>query len=51
MSAHPYGKDVVPKLKRGRWSLSPQFRVMNQPEPLRVSDQTSWETQRGRITP
>lgn len=43
MSAHPYGKDGVPKFKRGRWSLNPQFRIMNQPEPLRISDQTSWE--------
>jgi predicted acyl esterase len=43
MSAHPYGKDQVPKLKRGRWSLNPQFRVMNQSQPLRISDQTSWE--------
>jgi uncharacterized protein len=43
MSAHPYGKDGVPKLKRGRWSLNPQFRIMNQPAPLRISDQTSWE--------
>jgi hypothetical protein len=43
MSAHPYGKDKVPTMKRGRWSLNPQFRIMNQPEPLRISDQTSWE--------
>jgi predicted acyl esterase len=43
MSAHPYGKDEVPRFKRGRWSLNPQFRIMNQPEPLRISDQTSWE--------
>jgi hypothetical protein len=43
LSAHPYGKDVVPTKKRGRWSLNPQFRIMNQPEPLRISDQTSWE--------
>ena len=43
MSAHPYGKDHVPTMKRGRWSLNPQFRIMNQPEPLRISDQTSWE--------
>ena len=43
MSAHPYGKDVLPK-KRGRhWSLNPQYRIMNQPEPVRISDQTSWE--------
>ncbi|MBV9206965.1 MAG: CocE/NonD family hydrolase [Actinobacteria bacterium] len=43
LSAHPYRKDWVPKFKRGKWSLNPQFRVMNQPEPLRISDQTSWE--------
>jgi predicted acyl esterase len=43
MSAHPYGKGQVPKMKRGRWSLNPQFRIMNQPQPLRISDQTSWE--------
>jgi uncharacterized protein len=43
MSAHPYGKDRVPVRKRGRWSLEKQFRIMNQPEPLRISDQTSWE--------
>lgn len=43
LSAHPYGKDSVPKKKRGGWSLNMQFRVMNQPEPLRISDQTSWE--------
>lgn len=43
MSAHPYGKDAVPTRKRRGWSLNPQFRVMNQPEPLRISDQTSWE--------
>jgi predicted acyl esterase len=43
LSAHPYGKDEVPTLKRGRWSLNPQFRIMNQPMPVRISDQTSWE--------
>lgn len=44
LSAHPYGKDAVPSRKRrGRWSLNPQFRIMNQPEPFRISDQTSWE--------
>jgi uncharacterized protein len=43
LSAHPYGKDQVPKKKRGGWSLNTQFRIMNQPEPLRISDQTSWE--------
>lgn len=43
LSANPYGKDRTPKKKRGGWSLNKQFRVMNQPEPLRISDQTSWE--------
>ena len=43
LSAHPYGKDSVPEKKRGGWSLNKQFRIMNQPEPLRISDQTSWE--------
>ena len=43
LSAHPYGKDAIPTKKRGRWSLNPQFRIMNQPAPLRISDQTSWE--------
>jgi predicted acyl esterase len=43
LSAHPYGKDSVPKRKRGKWSLNAQFRIMNQPAPLTISDQTSWE--------
>lgn len=43
LSAHPYGKDEVPTVKRGRWSLNFQFRIMNQSLPLRISDQTSWE--------
>lgn len=43
ISAHPYGKDALPKKTRRGWSLNPQFRIMNQPEPLRISDQTSWE--------
>ena len=43
LSAHPYGKDRVPKKRGGGWSLNKQFRIMNQPAPLRISDQTSWE--------
>lgn len=43
LSAHPYGKDAVPIKKRGGWKLSAQFRMMNQPEPFTISDQTSWE--------
>lgn len=43
LSAHPYGKDALPTKKRGSWRLNKQFRIMNQPEPLAISDQTSWE--------
>jgi predicted acyl esterase len=43
LSAHPYGKDNVPTKKGGGWKLEKQFRIMNQPEPLTISDQTSWE--------
>nr|WP_051088112.1 CocE/NonD family hydrolase [Mycobacterium sp. 155] len=43
LSAHPYGKDRVPTKKSGGWKVNKQFRIMNQPEPLRISDQTSWE--------
>lgn len=43
LSAHPYGKDAVPQRSRRGWSINAQFRIMNQPEPLEISDQTSWE--------
>jgi predicted acyl esterase len=43
LSAHPCGKDAVPRPRRGGWSLNAQFRIMNQTMPLRISDQTSWE--------
>lgn len=43
LSAHPYGKDAVPRRTRRGWRLNPQFRIMHQPSPLRISDQTSWE--------
>ncbi len=43
LSAHPYGKDAVPRRRLGGWKLNAQYRIMNQPEPLRISDQTSWE--------
>lgn len=38
LSASPYGKDALPKRKGDRWSLSSQFRIMNQPSPIRISD-------------
>jgi predicted acyl esterase len=43
LSAHPYRKDALPRRRRNGWSINPQFRVMNQSQPLRISDQTSWE--------
>ncbi|WP_239657161.1 CocE/NonD family hydrolase [Mycobacterium riyadhense] len=43
LSAHPYGKDRLPKRRRGRWSISPQFRIFRQPGPLGFSSETSWE--------
>lgn len=43
MSAHPYGKDRLPRRRRRRWSLNPQFHVMRQTGPIDISSQTSWE--------
>jgi uncharacterized protein len=39
MSAHPYGKDALPR--RGR--ASPQYRLLRQPRPVSFSAWTSWE--------
>jgi len=46
LSAHPYGKDALPRPRgrRGRrWGLSPQFRIMHLSEPLTISSETGWE--------
>lgn len=43
LSASPYGKDALPRRTRRGWTFSPQYRVMNQTEPVRFSDLTSWE--------
>ncbi|QMU80289.1 CocE/NonD family hydrolase [Streptacidiphilus sp. PB12-B1b] len=43
MSAHPYRKDALPRRTRRGWSLNAQYRIMNQPAPLRISDLTGWE--------
>ncbi len=44
LSAHPYGKDNVPRpRRRGGFALSFQFRIMNQPLPLSISSETGWE--------
>jgi predicted acyl esterase len=43
LSAHPYGKDKLPKRRGKRWSFSFQFRIMNQPQPYQISSETGWE--------
>jgi uncharacterized protein len=44
MSAHPYGKDNLPR-RRGRgWSVTFQFRALRQTAPLRFSSLTGWAT-------
>lgn len=43
LCAHPYGKDRLPKKTRLGWWFSPQYRIMNQPQPVRFSDRTGWE--------
>ena len=43
MSAHPYGKDNLPK-RRGRgWRVSVQYRILRQTGPVRFSALTGWE--------
>lgn len=43
LSAHPYGKDKFNR--KGRLGVQPifQYRIMNQPSPLTVSEWASWE--------
>jgi predicted acyl esterase len=44
LCAHPYGKDNVPKRKRGGgYSVPFQYRVLRQTAPIRFSTLTSWE--------
>jgi uncharacterized protein len=43
LSAHPYGKDNLPKRRKKGWSFSPQYRIMRQPGPVVFSSQTGWE--------
>ncbi|GAY18462.1 hydrolase [Mycobacterium sp. shizuoka-1] len=43
LSAHPYGKDRLPRRTRSGWRLNFQFRIMNQPQPFRISSETGWE--------
>ena len=43
LSVHPYGKDRLPRWRRGRWTLNPQFRIMHQSAPFTISSLTGWE--------
>ncbi len=44
VSAHPYGKDDLPRRVRGgRWKVSFQYRVLRQTAPVRFSSLTTWE--------
>lgn len=43
MSAHPYGKDKVPARTRSGRGVNFQYRIFPQPQPVRFSEQTSWE--------
>jgi len=43
MSAHPYGKDDLPR-RRGRgWKVSVQYRALRQTQRVRFSSLTGWE--------
>src|SRR6266571_6227758 len=43
VSAHPYGKDKLPR-RRGRgYRVSVQYRMLRQTEPVRFSSLTGWE--------
>lgn len=43
MSAHPYGKDRIPARSRSGRAANFQFRLFPQPEPVSLSEWTSWE--------
>ena len=43
MSAHPYGKDHIPARSRSGHAANFQYRMFAQPEPVSLSEWTSWE--------
>ncbi len=43
MSAHPYGKDNIPRRTRRGWHLGAQMRITNQSLPYEISSETGWE--------
>jgi predicted acyl esterase len=43
LSAHPYGKDKLPRRRGRRSTVSFQYRIMRQPAPVSFSTLTTWE--------
>ncbi len=43
LSAHPYGKDRIPRRTRSGRRLNPQYRLFPQPGMIRISDLAGWE--------
>jgi predicted acyl esterase len=43
MSAHPYGKDNLPKRRGPGWRVSIQYRMLRQTSTVRFSSLTGWE--------
>ena len=43
LSIHPYGKDNLSTKRGKRWTFSPQYRVLRQPDPVTFSALTGWE--------
>jgi len=43
LSAHPYGKDNLPRRGRTGWRVSVQYRMLRQPARVRFSSLTGWE--------
>ncbi len=43
MSAHPYGKDRIPARTRSGRGVNFQYRLFPQPDPIVISEWTSWE--------
>jgi uncharacterized protein len=43
LCAHPYGKDNLPRRRGKRWTFSPQYRILRQPDPVSFSALTGWE--------
>src|SRR5579862_8180823 len=43
VSAHPYGKDVLPRRTPFGYLPLAQYRFLRQPRPIRFSAYTSWE--------